>query len=167
MYGGAMRRFQVVRRGTRGQSYPLRTQAHVRAGRFCTCKSRGRPCRGAPEHGATPLSTTEQTIEAPVHEPSAEADQGPILTFELSLSEAEALRAWLLKPAQDGTTSLDEPNVSRVLTKVGMAVDAVVATTNVRRELLEAGLAVDHLTDEEVRELGRRVAQAAAPAMRV
>lgn len=116
------------------------------------------------------MSTTEQTIDpAAVEIPPAATENvnEPTLTIDFPLSEAEALRAWLLKPAQDGTTSLDEPLVSRVLTKVGMAVDSVVATANVRRELLEAGLSVEHLSDEDVRELGRRVAQAAAPAIRV
>ena len=34
---------------------------------------------------------------------------------------------------------------------------------NVRHELQQAGLAVEHLTDEQVSELGRRVVQAATP----
>jgi hypothetical protein len=115
------------------------------------------------------LSATEQTIEPASEEvePAAvDLEQEPILTLELGLSEAEALRAWLLKPAQDGSTSLDEPPVSRALAKLGMAVDAIVATVSVRRELSEAGLVVDHMSDEQVRELGRRVAQAATPAIR-
>jgi hypothetical protein len=37
---------------------------------------------------------------------------------------------------------------------------------NVRRELEQAGLDVAHLTDDQVRELGRRVSDAALPGIR-
>ena len=88
------------------------------------------------------------------------------LTLDLALSEAEALRTWLMKPAKDGTTSLDDPLVSRTLTKLGTAIDTILTTVNVRHELQQAGLAVEHLTDEQVSELGHRVVQAATPGIR-
>jgi hypothetical protein len=88
------------------------------------------------------------------------------ITLELPLTEAEALRTWLLKPAADGTTSLDDPVLNGILTKLGRAVDVVRATVNVRRELQQAGLEVGHLSDEQVRELGRRVADAAQAGIR-
>jgi hypothetical protein len=88
------------------------------------------------------------------------------ITLELALNEAEALRAWLLKPAADGTTSLDDSLVNGVLTKLGRAVDVVRATVNVRRELEQVGLDIAHLTDDQVRELGRRVAEASQPGVR-
>ncbi len=106
-----------------------------------------------------------QTIEDNAT-PAADLGCEPTLTLDLGLSEAEALRTWLLKPAQDGTTSLDDQLVSRALTKLGLAIDAVLAAVNVRRELQQAGLPVDHLSDEQVCELGYRVAQAATPGMR-
>jgi hypothetical protein len=56
--------------------------------------------------------------------------------------------------------------VSRVLAKLGQTVDAAHATVNVRRELEQVGLPVDHLSDEQVRELGRRVTEAALPSNR-
>jgi hypothetical protein len=37
---------------------------------------------------------------------------------------------------------------------------------NVRLQLQQAGLDVAHLTDEQVRELGRRVSEAALPGVR-
>jgi hypothetical protein len=115
----------------------------------------------------TDMSTNgNKAVEQQTSEPVGEVDHDSALTLELPLSEAEALRTWLLKPAKDGTTSLDDPLVSRVLTKLGTAVDTVLATVNVRNELEQAGLAVDHLTDEQVCELGRRVAQAATPGIR-
>ena len=115
------------------------------------------------------MSTIEQTSEPIVPDSTAvagEHDSEPTIALELSLSEAEALRSWLLKPAQDGTTSLDDTRVSHTLSKLGLAVDTVLATVNVRRELKQVGLEVDHLSDEQVRELGRRVAEAATPGMR-
>ncbi len=102
--------------------------------------------------------TTAQLESEPGHE--------PMLTLDLSLGQAEALRAWLLKPAEDGTTSLDDPFVSSVLAELGRSVDTVLATVNVRRELQQAGLSVDHLSDDQVRELGQRVADAASPGVR-
>ena len=102
------------------------------------------------------MSIAEQITENGHYELDADAR----ITLELPLTEAEALRTWLLKPAADGTTSLDDPVVNGILTKLGRAVDVVRATVNVRRELQQAGLEVGHLSDEQVRELGRRVAEA-------
>jgi len=109
--------------------------------------------------------TTDQAVEQ-TSEGVGDVDYEPALTLEFALSEAEALRTWLLKPAKDGTTSLDDPLVSRALAKLGTAIDTVLATVNVRHELQQAGLAIDHLSDEQVCELARRVAQAATPGIR-
>ncbi|HEX3511425.1 MAG TPA: hypothetical protein VHT27_10045 [Solirubrobacteraceae bacterium] len=115
---------------------------------------------------STPNHTVDQSLETAALDPAAVAADEPVLTFDLRFSEADALRAWLLKPAHDGSTSLDDPLVSRVLAELGRAVDAVRATWNVRSELSQAGLSVDHLSDDEVRELARRVADAALPGIR-
>jgi hypothetical protein len=108
------------------------------------------------------MTDQQGEIEAPIEARSAE----PAILLDLDLSEAEALRAWLLKPANDGSTSLDDPLVSHVLSKLGREVDAVTATVNVRRELIEAGVSVDHLDEEQMRDLARRIAQAARPSAR-
>lgn len=108
------------------------------------------------------MSTTDQMTDARFDD----FDAGTMLALELELQEAEALRAWLLKATADGVTSLDDPLVNGVLAKLGRAVDAIHATVNVRHELEQAGLAVAHLTDEQVRELGRRVSEAALPGIR-
>lgn len=108
------------------------------------------------------MSTTDQLGD---HE-LAEFDSEARIRLDLDLQEAEALRTWLLKPAADGVTSLDDPLVSAALSKLGRALDIVQATINVRRELEQAGLDVGHLSDEQVRELGRRVSEAALPAAR-
>jgi hypothetical protein len=115
----------------------------------------------------TDLSTNgNKAVEQQTSEPVGEGDHERTVTLELALSEAEALRTWLLKPAKDGTTSLDDPLVSHALAKLGTAIDTVLTTVNVRHELQQAGLAVEHLTDEQVSELGRRVVQAATPGIR-
>jgi hypothetical protein len=110
----------------------------------------------------TAMSTTDQMTDFEVDD----LDSEPRLTLDLGLREAEALRNWLLKPASDGTTALDDSLVNSVLVELGRAVDSVQATVNVRRELEQAGLNVAHLTDDQVRELGRRVSEAALPAVR-
>lgn len=107
------------------------------------------------------MSTTDQITDQ-FHEFDADA----MLALELELPEAEALRAWLLKATAEGVTSLDDPLVNGALAKLGRAVDAVHATVNVRRELEQAGLEVAHLSDDQVRELGRRVSDAALPGIR-
>jgi hypothetical protein len=114
---------------------------------------------------------TEQTTElAPEEIVSADAEPEQELeqtiALELPLNEAEALRAWLLKPAGDGMTSLDDPLVSRALTKLGAEIDGLLATVNVRNELQLAGFEVEHLSDEQVRDIGRRVTKAATPGFR-
>jgi len=107
------------------------------------------------------MSTTDQITEAGFAEFDAET-----LMVEFELPEAEALRAWLLKATAEGITSLDDPLVNSALTKLARAVDAVHMTVNVRHELEQAGLDVAHLTDDQVRELGRRVSEAALPGIR-
>ncbi len=107
------------------------------------------------------MSTTDQ-ITHQFHE----FDADTVLALELELQEAEALRAWLLKATAEGVTSLDDPLVNGALAKLARAVDSVHATVNVRRELEQAGLEVAHLSDDQVRELGRRVSDAAMPGIR-
>jgi hypothetical protein len=98
--------------------------------------------------------------------PWDEKTPDPQIGLELELPEAEALRAWLLKASADGATSLDDPLVSRVLSKLGLEVDHVRSAVNVRRELVQAGFSVNHLSDEQLRDLGSRIADASAPGAR-
>lgn len=115
------------------------------------------------------MSTVDQATEQQ-SSPGASAWDEPVpqpgIALELELAEAEALRAWLLKASAEGATSLDDPNVSRVLSKLGVEVDGARAAVNVRRELVEAGFSVAHLSDEQLRELGGRIAEAASPGTR-
>jgi hypothetical protein len=115
------------------------------------------------------MSTIDGTTDGLVENPDQPVDElvpEPTIELELLLSESEALRAWLLKPANDGSTSLEDPLVSRVLAKLGSELDAALATVNVRRELEDAGIAADHLSDTQMRELARRLTSAARPGPR-
>ena len=107
------------------------------------------------------MSSTDQ-----INNPADATDPDARVTLDLGLDEAEALRTWLLKAAVNGTTSLDDPLVSAALNQLGRAVDVLHATANVRRELEQAGLDVAHLSDDQVRDLGRRVSEAALPGIR-
>jgi hypothetical protein len=108
------------------------------------------------------MSTTDQMTDPGYEDFASE----PTIALEFELQEAEALRAWLLKATAEGVTSLDDPLVNSALAKLGRAVDSIHATVNVRRELEQAGLEVAHLSDEQVRELGRRVSDATLPGIR-
>jgi hypothetical protein len=123
------------------------------------------PARHGDRHddrgGRTKMSTTDQMTNQ-----FNASDADTALAIELELREAEALRAWLLKATAEGITSLDDPLVNSALAKLGRAVDCIHATVNVRRELEQAGLEVAHLSDEQVRELGRRVSEASMPGIR-
>ena len=110
------------------------------------------------------MTATDQRAEAAPAQ--AVADNEPRLSLDLGLSEAEAVRAWLLKPPTDGTTALDDPVLNGALTKLGHAVDGIRASMIVRYELEQVGLSVAHLSDEQVRELARRVTEATFPGIR-
>jgi hypothetical protein len=115
------------------------------------------------------MSTVEQTPDEGTDAqrgPWEDPGPDPAIPLQLELAEAEALRAWLLKPAADGTTSLDDPLVSRVLSRLGVEVDSARSAVNVRRELEQAGFSVSHLSDEQLRDLGGRITQATAPGPR-
>jgi len=107
------------------------------------------------------VSTVDHATEQPTSPALGSWNLGvaePTIEFEFALAEAEALRAWLLKPAADGATSLDDPLVSRILSRLGLEVDGARSAINVRRELVQAGISVDHLSDAQLRELGSRIA---------
>jgi hypothetical protein len=117
------------------------------------------------------MSTAEQTTPEEPAGTSPGAWEEPVkaadIVLELDLTEAESLRSWLLKASADGATSFDDPLVSRVLSKLAVDVDSARSAVNVRRELVDAGFSVTHLSDEQLRELGSRIADAAAPGARI
>ena len=88
------------------------------------------------------------------------------IELELSLTEANALRAWLLKPAADGSTALDDSLVNAALKKLGSAIDTIEAVAEIRRELEDAGFDTNGMDDDQVADLGRKIGQASSRALR-
>jgi hypothetical protein len=88
------------------------------------------------------------------------------IVLELSLDEANALRAWLLKPAADGSTALDESLVNTSLKKLAGAIDKIEAVGEIRRELEEAGFDTGGMEDEQLMDLGRKIGQASSRSLR-
>jgi len=88
------------------------------------------------------------------------------IVLDLSLEEANALRAWLLKPAADGSTALDDGLVNASLKKLAGAIDKIEAVAEVRRELEEAGFDTAGMGDDQVAELGRKIGQASSRGLR-
>lgn len=117
------------------------------------------------------MSAVEQTTqEEPAPQGAGPWDEpvnAAAIVLELELTEAEGLRSWLLKASADGATSLEDPVVSRILAKLAMEVDGARSAVNVRRELVDAGFSVNHLSDTQLRELGSRIAEATAPGARI
>jgi hypothetical protein len=81
------------------------------------------------------------------------------VTLELSLAEAEAVKSWLLKPAADGSAAIDDANANSAMVKLCAKLDFIEGVARVRSELEAAGFATDTLTDEQVADLGRRIAE--------
>ena len=93
---------------------------------------------------------------------AAEAENGrpqPAVTLELSLPEAQALRNWLLKPAADGTTTLDDATVKAAQVKLTAALDHIEGVAAIRQELEQAGFPSTQLSDEQVVALGKRISE--------
>jgi ketosteroid isomerase-like protein len=93
------------------------------------------------------------------------ADPGSIsgnqITLTFSFEEAEALNRWMLKPSQDGGLAADDAGVRPGLMKIRTAVEHAQAIAAVRHELEQAGVPTQHLSDQQVAQLGRRISQAA------
>jgi ketosteroid isomerase-like protein len=86
---------------------------------------------------------------------------GNQITLSFSFEEAEALNRWLLKPSQDGGIAADDSAVMPGLLKIRTAVEQAQAISAVRHELEQAGVPTQHLSDQQVAQLGRRISQAA------
>jgi hypothetical protein len=82
-----------------------------------------------------------------------------VVTIELTLAEAEAVKSWLLKPSADGSAAIDDENAKSVMVKLGASLDFVQGVQLVREELEQAGFPTENLSDEQVADLGRRIAE--------
>jgi hypothetical protein len=108
------------------------------------------------------MSTTDQANDSRVDGNHYE----PRVILDLDLQEAQALRAWLLETSVDGVTAIDTPVVNVAVAKLGRAADAAQATVNIRREFQQVGMNIAHWSDDQVLELGIRIAEAARPVIR-
>lgn len=110
---------------------------------------------------ATPAELANAPAPAgngPVAAPAPGTSQ---ITLAFSFEEAEALNRWMLRPAQDGGLAADDAAVRPGLMKIRTAVEQAQAIAAVRRELEHAGVPTQHLSDQQVAQLGRRISQAA------
>jgi hypothetical protein len=98
-------------------------------------------------------------METEVHQNGQpDADGHQPLVLELSVAEAQALKGWLLKAQADGVAAIDDEELKPTLVKLGGLLDYAEGVTEVRRELEAAGFETANLNDEQVAELGRRIA---------
>jgi hypothetical protein len=100
------------------------------------------------------VETTEATNGRP------DATPGDSLTMVLSFDQAKALRTWLLKPAADGSSTMDDEVLKPVINELCHELDHRDGVHAVRQELEQAGLATAQLSDEQVAVLGRRISDA-------
>src|SRR5436190_1198524 len=118
----------------------------------------------APEMENSAATPAEHANVDPIPAPAgngAVAGPGNQITLTFSFEEAEALNRWMLKPAQDGSLAADDAAVMPGLMKIRTAVEHAQAIAAVRHELEQAGVPTQHLSDQQVAQLGRRISQAA------
>jgi len=82
------------------------------------------------------------------------------IMLDLSVEEAQALKARLLQAGSDGTSALDDENVKPTLMQLDSALSYVEGVITVRRELEAAGFQTESMSDDVVAELGRRISEA-------
>ncbi|HEX6737156.1 MAG TPA: hypothetical protein VF310_02680 [Vicinamibacteria bacterium] len=99
------------------------------------------------------------TTEAPDGRAEA-APADSALTLELSVAQAQALRSWLVKPAADGSSTMDDEVLKPVLVKLAHELDYREGVASVRQELEQAGLPTAALSDEQVAVLAGRISEA-------
>jgi len=99
------------------------------------------------------------TPEATKGRPDA-ASADSCFTLELSVAQAQALRTWLVKPAADGSSTMDDEVLKPVLLTLSHELDYREGIAAVRQELEQAGLQTATLSDEQLAVLGRRISEA-------
>lgn len=102
-------------------------------------------------------------MEASVQTPNGTAPEAPAdssITMQLSVAQAQALRGWLVKPAADGSSTMDDEVLKPVVDKLAHELDYREGVAAVRQELEHAGLQTAPLSDEQVAVLARRISEA-------
>ena len=100
-----------------------------------------------------------ETTEAPNGRPEA-APADSNFTLELTVDQAQALRSWLVKPAADGSSTMDDEVLKPVLLKLAHELDHRESIHAIRKELEAAGFQTAQLSDEQVAVLGNRISEA-------
>jgi ketosteroid isomerase-like protein len=110
----------------------------------------------------TPAEVANAVARAPDVVPARPpATGGSQITLTFTFDEAEAINRWMLKPSQDGGLAAEDATVHPGLMKIRSAVEHMQAVLAVRHELEQAGVPTQHLSDQQVAQLGRRISQAA------
>ena len=81
------------------------------------------------------------------------------LHMEFTVTEAQSLRNWLLKPAADGSSTMDDEVLKPVMDRLCHELDHRESVAAVRHELELAGLATARLTDEQVAALSAKISE--------
>jgi ketosteroid isomerase-like protein len=110
---------------------------------------------------AVTLAPEMENSAATPAEVANDQSAGNQVTLTFTFEEAEALNRWMLKPSQDGALAADDAAVRPGLMKIRTAVEHAQAISAVRHELEQAGVPTQHLSDQQVAQLGRRISQAA------
>jgi hypothetical protein len=85
------------------------------------------------------------------------------LEFEFTLDEARVLvdlaQRGILASANQGGTPGGNPVAKAALAKLSSTLEDAETSAGVREELAQSGFQTDHLTDSELADLGRRIAE--------
>ena len=81
------------------------------------------------------------------------------VSIELTLAEAEAVKSWLLKPSADGSAAIEDEDAKSAMVKLGARLDYIQGVQQVRAELEQSGFPTENLSDDQVADLGRRIAE--------
>src|SRR4051794_8093007 len=106
-----------------------------------------------------------QALEAPMAPPAppAPAASAVTLAFEFTLEQTRVLvdlaQRGIIVAAHDGGAPGGAPAAKAALAKLSSALEEAQTTVSVREELEQAGFQTDHLTDVEVVDLARRLAE--------
>ena len=97
----------------------------AREGRCAGCSWEERtltPAPGKAQASPSRVDTGRMSTEVKNGQPDSEEIT---LTLELTLDEAEALKAWLLKPAADGSAAIDDEYAKSVMVQLGSKLDYI------------------------------------------
>ena|SRR5436190_17817353 len=106
-----------------------------------------------------------QAAEAPPAPPAppAPAATEMTLTFEFTLEQTRVLvdlaQRGIIAAAHEGGAPGGVPAAKATLAKLTSALEEAETSSHVREELEQVGIQTDHLTDYEVSELARRIAE--------